>query len=209
MQALAWLLCIALALAMPSSTVPRMTQNSQRGLNGLNEEDDAENSPLQLRTRPITGAKTYSLKKSIDAVKDSGHAAIHDPVIGRPIWREIRESVLNSLQSPTVVTCPRSLMVMMKVKTQDPGGTVKARENNKKQNRAEVENSFLKRKQRARSKVDGKKQRQKIYLEEIPDPTSSWRSTCAYMCVLTGEQRALVFGWVACCLCLKQLMHLL
>jgi hypothetical protein len=68
----------------------------------------------------------------------------------------------------------------------------KVRENNKKQNRAEVENSFLKRKQRAGSKVGGKKQRQQIYLEEIPDPTSSWRSTCAYMCVLTGEQGAVV-----------------
>jgi hypothetical protein len=54
------------------------------------------------------------------------------------------------------------------------------RENNKKQNRAEVENSFLKQKQRAGSKVDGKKQRQKIYLEEIP--------------VLTGE----LFLLVAC-----------
>ena len=56
----------------------------------------------------------------------------------------------------------------------------KVRENNKKQNRAEVENSFLKQKQRAGSKVDGKKQRQKIYLEEIP--------------VLTGE----LFLLVAC-----------
>jgi hypothetical protein len=53
-------------------------------------------------------------------------------------------------------------------------------ENKTKQNRAEVENSFLKRKQRAGSKVDGKKQRQKIYLEEIP--------------VLTGE----LFLLVAC-----------
>jgi len=58
--------------------------------------------------------------------------------------------------------------------------TAKVRENNKKQNRAEVENSFLKQKQRAGSKVDGKKQRQKIYLEEIP--------------VLTGE----LFLLVAC-----------
>jgi hypothetical protein len=33
---------------------------------------------------------------------------------------------------------------------------------------------------------------------------------CAYICVLTGEHeqasRALLFGWVACCLCLKQLV---
>jgi hypothetical protein len=29
-------------------------------------------------------------------VKDSAHAAIHDPVIGRPIWREIREAVFNT-----------------------------------------------------------------------------------------------------------------
>jgi hypothetical protein len=39
--------------------------------------------------------------------------------------------------------------------------STKVRENNKKQNRAEVEKSFLKRKQRAGSKADGKKQRQK------------------------------------------------
>jgi hypothetical protein len=39
--------------------------------------------------------------------------------------------------------------------------STKVRENNKKQNRAEVEKSFLKRKQRAGSKAGGKKQRQK------------------------------------------------
>jgi hypothetical protein len=42
--------------------------------------------------------------------------------------------------------------------------TPKVRENNKKQNRAEVENSVLKRKQRAGSKVDGKKTEAKIYI---------------------------------------------
>jgi hypothetical protein len=56
-------------------------------------------------------------------------------------------------------------------------GTKKQRKN---QNRAEVENSFLKQKQGVGSEVDGKKQRQKIYLEEIP--------------VLTGE----LFLLVAC-----------
>jgi hypothetical protein len=48
----------------------------------------------------------------------------------------------------------------------------------KNQNRAEVENSFLKRKQRAGSKVDGKNQRQKYISREIP--------------VLTGELGLLV-----------------
>jgi hypothetical protein len=38
---------------------------------------------------------------------------------------------------------------------------VKVRKNEGTKNRAEVENSFLKRKQRAGSEVDGKKQRQK------------------------------------------------
>jgi hypothetical protein len=71
----------------------------------------------------------------------------------------------------------------------------KTREFNKKQIRAEVENSFLNRQQRAGSKAGEKKQRQKIYLEEIPGPTSRRGSTCAYMCVLTGEQ-----GAGRCCL---------
>jgi hypothetical protein len=99
MRALAWLLCIALALAMPSSNaVPRTTQNSQRGrTNPIDSGDEDSASPLQLRTRTTTGAKTFSLKKSISAVKDSGHSAIHDPIIGRPIWREIREAVFSTL----------------------------------------------------------------------------------------------------------------
>jgi hypothetical protein len=98
MRAFAWLLCIALALAMPSgNTVPRTIQNSQRTTHGVDSGDDEHASPLQLRTRTITGAKTYSLKKSIEAVKDSGHPAIHGSITGRPIWREIRESVFSTL----------------------------------------------------------------------------------------------------------------
>jgi hypothetical protein len=82
-----------------TNTIPRRAINSQRGRTDPadNDDEDTASSPLQLRTRTITGAKTYSLKKSINAVKDSGHAAIHDPVIGRPIWREIREPVFNTL----------------------------------------------------------------------------------------------------------------
>ena len=55
----------------------------------------------------ITGAKTYSLKKSIDpvigtihdpvVVKDAALSTIHDPVIGRPIWRTTRESMFKTL----------------------------------------------------------------------------------------------------------------
>jgi hypothetical protein len=40
---------------------------------------------------------TFSLKKSIEAVKDSGSPNIHGPKIGRPIWREIREAVFSTL----------------------------------------------------------------------------------------------------------------
>jgi hypothetical protein len=61
----------------------------------------------------------------------------------------------------------------------------KVRKNNKKQNRAEVENSFLKRKQRAGSKVGGKKQRQKIYLEGIDRNPRSYIKLEIYMYVRT------------------------
>jgi hypothetical protein len=71
----------------------------------------------------------------------------------------------------------------------------KVRENNKNQNRAEVENSFLKRKQRAGSKVDGKKQRQKYISRGNP---RSYIKEEIYMCVLTGEQGAVV--WLGCLL---------
>ena len=100
MRAFAWLLCIALALAMPSgNTVPRTTQNSQRTTHGVDSGDDEHASPLQLRTRTITGAKTNSLKKSIEAVKDSGHPAIHGSITGRPMERNQRVSVQHTQPS--------------------------------------------------------------------------------------------------------------
>jgi hypothetical protein len=64
---------------------------------GDNSDEDTDPSPFQLRTRTITGAKTYSLKKTTDPVKDSGLSTIHNPVIGRPIWRTTRESVFKTL----------------------------------------------------------------------------------------------------------------
>jgi hypothetical protein len=101
MRALAWLLllCIALAMAMPGSTAPRTTRNSQRANTDVESGDEENASPLQprTRTRTITGAKTHSLKKSIGAAKDSGSSTTHDPIIGRPIWREIREPVFSTL----------------------------------------------------------------------------------------------------------------
>jgi hypothetical protein len=78
---------------------PRTTLNSQHTAQTAEQKDgdDDDHSPLQIRRRMISGAKTFSLKKSIEAVKDTGSQHIHDPKIGRPIWREIRESVFSAL----------------------------------------------------------------------------------------------------------------
>jgi hypothetical protein len=86
---------------MPGTTVPRTTQNSQRGRNGDSEskaEEDAELSPIQMSRRLISGAKTFAVNKAIDAVKNSALDTIHDPEeAGRPIWRQIREAVFKTL----------------------------------------------------------------------------------------------------------------
>jgi hypothetical protein len=82
---------------------------------------------------------------------------------------------------------------------------VQGTEKQTNQNRAEVENSFLKRKQRAGSKADGKKTEAKNISRGNP---RSYIKLEIYMCVHVRAERPL-FGWVACCLCLKQLMHLL
>jgi hypothetical protein len=91
-------ICIALTKAMPAGRAPRTSRNSQRTNTEVEDGDEDQQSPLQLRSRyrTITGAKTYSLKKSIEAVKDSGSSKIHGPIIGRPIWREIREPVFST-----------------------------------------------------------------------------------------------------------------
>jgi hypothetical protein len=67
-----------------------------RGLDS-NDDEETEQPPLQLRTRTIADAKTDSLNKAIDPVKNSALSTIHDPVIGRPIWRAIIESVFKTL----------------------------------------------------------------------------------------------------------------
>jgi hypothetical protein len=62
----------------------------------------------------------------------------------------------------------------------------KVRKNKKKQNRAEVENSFLKRKQRAGSKVDGKKTEAKKISRGNP---RSYIKLEIYMCVHVRAER--------------------
>jgi hypothetical protein len=84
---------------MPGSSVPRTTQNSLQTAQTEENGEEAQQSPLQIhsRYRMLSGAKTHSLRKSIEAVKDSGSPKIHDPIFGRPIWREIREAVFSTL----------------------------------------------------------------------------------------------------------------
>ena len=73
MRVLAWLiiLCVAMTKAMPGA---RLTQNSQQTAQTeeQKEEGDGEDhSPFHLRRRMISSQKTFALKSTIKAVKDS------------------------------------------------------------------------------------------------------------------------------------------
>jgi hypothetical protein len=86
-------------MAMPSGN-PRMTQNSQQTAQTEEQKEDGDgedHSPFRLHRRMISSQKTYALKSTTKAVKDSGPSKTHGTKIGRPIWREIREAVFTTL----------------------------------------------------------------------------------------------------------------
>ena len=95
MRVLVWLLCIALALAMPSGIAPAARTSRTSSRTRANSEG-GELSPVDTTDRvrrALYGAKAYTMHKVIGATKDAGLDSILDPSAGRLIWRATREKL--------------------------------------------------------------------------------------------------------------------